>query len=399
MVDVLVVGAGPVGLLTAYRLRSLGLSCLVVEQRQEPSRASRASTFQPAILDRLASLGLLSQLLPQGHQVGLLRHLELPSGQCRDLSFTCLQGHTQHPFRLHLEQHWLCALLLQRLAQLQPSAQPAVCWGQQLVALGNNPAPDRHEPIEAWVLGSQQGARPRMLTARWLVAADGAHSTVRHRLQLPFAGHDLPEPVLRLMLSQLPQAVSEQLAGLTYIHHPFGSLSALRMRTDWRLILRPSAADIEPALTDDRWARQRLAQIFAGFSEFSAWQSLPMVMDHYRVSQRCVHVRQQDRCLLIGDAAHITNTRGGLNMNFGLLEGLELAETLASSIHRQARDQKRAVDGWARRWQKRTTAVLMSRTAQLIAGHRPFEPSDGHPPAEQDSMLLRKACLLDLNQG
>ncbi len=398
MADVIVVGAGPVGLLTAYRLRSLGLSCQVLDQRLEPSRASRASTFQPATLDRLASLDLLSQLLPQGHQVGLQRHLDLPSGQRRDLDFACLQAHSQHPFRLHLEQHWFCALLLQRLAQLQSSGEPAVCWGQKLVALGENPHPERREPIKAWVLGPSQGAQPRLLTARWLVAADGAHSTVRQLLQLPFAGHDLPLPVLRLMLSDLPEAVSEQLAGLTYIRHPLGSLSALRMRTDWRLILRPKAADIEPALADDRWARQRLAQIFAGLSDSRVWQELPMALDHYRVSQRYVQVRQQDRCLLIGDAAHITNTRGGLNMNFGLLEGLELAETLASSIDLSAGDQQRAVAGWARRWQERTTAVLLPRTARLLEGSSPLEPSHGNPAPEQDTMLLCQACLLDLNQ-
>lgn len=399
MVDVLIIGAGPVGLLTAYRLRCLGLSCLVIEKRLEPSRASMASTFQPATLDRLADLGLLSQLFPQGQQVGLLRHLELPSGQRRDLDFSCLQGHTQHPFRLHLEQQRLCALLLERMAQLQPSAQPAVCWGQKLVTFGENPAQDRDEPIEAWIVDSQQGMRPWKQRARWLVAADGAHSRVRDLLQLPFIGHDLPAPVLRLMLDQLPQTVSEQLAGLTYIRHPLGSLSALRMRTHWRLILRPTAAEIGPALANDQWARQRLVQIFAEFSESSAWQKLPMVLDHYFVSQRCVRVRQQGHYLLIGDAAHITNTRGGLNMNFGLLEGLDLAETLAASIYRDAGEQQRAVEIWARRWQERTTAVLMPRTEKLLDGHNPFEPNQNKRDNGHHITLLRQACLLDLNQS
>lgn len=398
MVDVLVVGAGPVGLLTAYRLRCLGLSCQVLEQRLDPSWASRASTFQPATLDRLADLGLLNELITQGRRVELLRHLDLPSGQCRDLHFTCLQGYTQHPFRLHLEQHWLCALLVKRLSQLQASAQPTVCWGQQLIALGENPTSDCDKPVEAWVLDSKQGLRPRKLSARWLVAADGAHSTVRRLLQLPFNGHDLPVPVLRLMLSQLPQGVSELLAGLTYIRHPLGSLSALRMRTDWRLILRPSDAEIVPALADDQWARQRLAEVFAGFSDISVWQELPMVLDHYRVSQRCVEERQQGRCLLIGDAAHITNTRGGLNMNFGLLEGLDLAETLAQCMSRDFGDQQRTVGDWARRWQERTTMVLMPRTAKLLDGRRPLEPSNGNRAAHEETTLLSQACLLDLTQ-
>ena len=137
----LVVGAGPVGLLTAYRLQSLGISCLILDKRLEPSRASRASTFQPACLDRLAELDLLAPLLPQGRRVTLLRHLDLPSGARRDLSFDGLQGQTPHPFRLHLEQHHLCELLLQRLTHLRAPGQPAVLWGQALVGVERNPLP------------------------------------------------------------------------------------------------------------------------------------------------------------------------------------------------------------------------------------------------------------------
>ncbi len=390
----LVVGAGPVGLLTAYRLRCLGLSCLVLEKRLELSRASRASTFQPACLDRLSSLGLLPALLHHGHRVEMLRHLELPSGQRRDHTFAGLKSHTQHPFRLHLEQHWLCELLLERLNQLQPAGQPAVLWGQELMALGNNPAPNRREPIEVWVMG--KAPQPQKLTARWLVAADGAHSTVRQLLQLPFEGHDLPAPVLRLMLARLPEAVDGQLAGLTYIRHPLGTLSALRMRADWRLILRPTAAEVEPALADEQWARQRLIQIFSSYCESSAWQTLPIARDHYRVGQRCVSVRQKGRCLLIGDAAHITNTRGGLNMNFGLLEGLDLAETLASSSHGDGTDQPSAVEAWATLWQERTHSVLMARTSQLLNGSNPLAGGQGELRPDCASKLLRQACLLDL---
>ncbi len=390
----LVVGAGPVGLLTAYRLRSLGLSCLVLEKRLELSRASKASTFQPGCLDRLASLGLLADLLQHGHRVEMLRHLELPSGRRRDHAFASLKGYTRHAFRLHLEQHWLCELLLERLHQLQPAGQPAVLWGQPLVALDCNPAPNQRQPITVWVGGN--APQQQKLSARWLVAADGARSTVRQLLRLPFDGHDLPAPVLRLMLDRLPEAVEEQLAGLTYIRHPLGALSALRMRGHWRLILRPTALEIEPALADEQWARQRLAQVFSSVSDSGAWERLPMVRDHYQVSQRCVSVRQRGRCLLIGDAAHITNTRGGLNMNFGLLEGLELAETLASSSHQDGSDQRLAVRAWAHLWQQRTHSVLMARTARLLDGRSPWEPDHGDLLADNATKMLHQASLLDL---
>lgn len=394
--EVLVVGAGPVGLLTAYRLQSLGISCLILDKRLEPSRASRASTFQPACLDRLAELDLLAPLLPQGRRVTLLRHLALPSGARRDLSFDGLQGQTSHPFRLHLEQHHLCELLLQRLTHLRAPGQPAVLWGQALVGVECNPSPNQQGAVEAWVQRADGSAQQQRLRARWLVAADGARSTVRQLLQLPFEGHDLPAPVLRVMLATLPQAVASLLAGLTYIRHPLGSLSALQMRADWRLILRPGITDVEAALADDRWARQRLGQIFASVCDPSTWLNLPMARDHYSVSQRCLAVRQQGRCVLIGDAAHITNTRGGLNMNFGLLEGLDLAATLAANATQSNGQQQKAMANWAYHWQERTTSVLLARTARLLDSNPALQPNLDHKATEQDSTLLVQSCLLDL---
>jgi 2-polyprenyl-6-methoxyphenol hydroxylase-like FAD-dependent oxidoreductase len=99
---------------------------------------------------------------------------------------------------------------------------------------------------------------------------------------------------------------------------------------------------------------------------------------------------------LIGDAAHITNTRGGLNMNFGLLEGLDLAETLACSSHRDGPDQPSAVEAWAALWQERTHSVLMARTAQLLNGSSPLAPDQGELRPGCASKLLHQACLLDL---
>ena len=396
---VLVVGGGPVGLLTAFRLRQCGLACTVVDQHAWTQNRSRASTFQPAVLDLLAGLGLTGPLLSAGVKVDRVRSWDLRNGTHQDLDYAVIEGDTQHPFRLHLEQAALRRLLLQRLAA--PGGPPvALLEHHRVEVLESNGA---GEGVRLRLRPAMGGDRTVWLSGRWLVVADGARSGLRQQLGLAFHGVDLPEPVLRLTLPELPEAITRHLAGVTYLKAGSRSLSLLRMPEGWRLILRPLIQDCQRALADDSWARAVLSELFASLVEPAWWQGTPMQMDHYKVSQRCVAKRQVEAALVVGDAAHVTNTRGGLNMNFGLLEGLALAEALAFGASAGTTTQTLA--SWALLWQDRTIDALLPRTSKLLAGGSPLD--GGRPPAgsqvpgaslDQQEMRLRlhQASLLDL---
>jgi hypothetical protein len=198
-------------------------------------------------------------------------------------------------------------------------------------------------------------------------------------------------PVVRIIFKQLPPVVTSCLEGLTYARHPSGNMSALRMHDSWRIILRPKHEDMTDALTDERWSVQKLADLFAQVVEPSIWNELPMQQDCYTVAQRYVKERKHGRCLLIGDAAHVTNTRGGLNMNFGLLEGLELAECIVLSTNPQTLPPN-TIGSWACRWEALTQSILIPRTARLLDSNTSFLEHD-----ETRSLnALKGACLLDI---
>ena len=385
----LVVGGGPVGLLTALRLRQSGLGCTVVEQDPWSLQRSRASTFQPAVLDRLAELDLAAPLVAAGVRVERIRSWDLASNRCQELDYGLIAADTLHPYRLHLEQAALRRLLLQRLCA--PGGPPVTLLEQHRVELVDANA--AAEGVRLQLRPAAGGDRTLQLLGRWLVVADGARSTLRQQLGLSFDGVDVSEPVLRLTVPELPEALSRQLAGVTYIRAGNRSLSVLQMPEGWRLILRPGVDDCPQALASDAWARARLAELFDQLVEPGWWQATPLHWDHYRVAQRCVPERRVGAALVVGDAAHVTNTRGGLNMNFGLLEGLALAEALASSSSADATD--RALTAWALQWQARTRDVLLPRTARLLAGGTPLDGRN--PAAAQESRLrLQQASLLDL---
>ena len=148
MTDVIIIGAGPVGLLTAYRLRKLGFSCLIVDKRRYLSSASRASTFQPAVLDRLEGLGLLDPLLSNGYQVKVLRDLDLSSLNFRDFALSAIAGETRNPYRLHLEQYWFSRLMVESLQKSSTDVTDSVLWGHELVQILDNPKADDDRPIQ-----------------------------------------------------------------------------------------------------------------------------------------------------------------------------------------------------------------------------------------------------------
>jgi len=390
--DVIIIGAGPVGLLTAYRLRKLGLSCLIVDKRRDLSSASRASTFQPAVLDRLEGLGLLDPLLSNGYQVKVLRDLDLSSLNFRDFALSAIAGETRNPYRLHLEQYWFSRLMVESLQKSSTDVTDSVLWGHELVQILDNPKADDDRPIQI-MLNRLDSSNPLIVEAKWLIAADGAKSTVRSLLQVPFEGMDINSPVVRMIFQQLPLAVSSLLEGLTYARHPHGNLSALRMYRAWRFILRPKCDEVDDALTDECWGKKKLAHLFERVQVSAVWDTLAVQTDLYSVAQRFVQKRLHGRCLFIGDAAHITNTRGGFNMNFGLLEGLELAESIGLSIQSFYSLGLDSIINWAERWENLTQSMLIPRTARLLdGGGSPFLASNQAMIVKE----LREASLLDI---
>jgi 2-polyprenyl-6-methoxyphenol hydroxylase-like FAD-dependent oxidoreductase len=328
--------------------------------------------------------------LNNGNQVKIIRDLDLFSLNYQDLNLSTISEETRNPYRLHLEQYYFSRLIVESLIRLSTCSLP-ILWNHELIEVLDNPHVDDDRPIRI-VLNRLDSMNTLIVEAKWLIAADGAKSTARHLLQVPFEGMDISTPVVRMIFQHLPIAVSSLLEGLTYARHPHGNLSALRMHHAWRIILRPKSDEVDASLADESWGEKKLAHLFSGVQSPLVWHTLPVQIDFYRVAQRFVQKRQHGHCLFIGDAAHITNTRGGFNMNFGLLESLDLAESISRLIHKLYPSDLDALSNWVTRWENLTQSVLIPRTARLLDGGSPFL-------ARNQAMTLkglREASLLDI---
>jgi len=310
--QVVIVGAGPVGLMAAYRLGLFGVSCVVIEQETVLPEDLRASTFHPATLDMLAEYDLAAPLMAQG--------LVCPSWQIRvhetgervvfDLSV--LEDDTNHPFRLQCEQFRLSRLLEERVKAF-PNVDLRL--GVTLTGIEQDDGAVR----ASWTDGKTEG----VIEARFLIGADGARSTVRKLCDFEFEGTTYPETTILATTTFPFEDHLEGLSNVNYVWAAHGTYSLLRLKDLWRCSLYPEGDETVEDATQPDSIERKLQRIVPSDRPYDKLQWRP-----YRVHMRIVDDYRRGRVILAGDAAHINSPSGGMGMNGGIHDAYSLTNEL-----------------------------------------------------------------------
>lgn len=283
--DVLVVGAGPVGLTAALVLQRGGVSVDVVEARPAPGSESLAATFHPPTLGILDDLGV--DLAGSGLQARVIDYRAAGSTRRVRLNLAELAGETRHPYRRHIPQLQVCHRMLD---QLRGSAGCRLSFGERVT-------PERTRAY------------------RWVFAADGADSGLRQAAGVDFTGDEYAGTVVRLICDAVG---FEGWDPVTYVATQSESVSVLRMADHVRVIVR-----IEPGTSDPRDAAVRIAGRVTGIRPaVRSWSP-------YRSRRMMAATNLVGNMILVGDSAHVTTTRGGMNMNAGIHDAAVIASALA----------------------------------------------------------------------
>ncbi|MFF3505528.1 FAD-dependent oxidoreductase [Streptomyces sp. NPDC003247] len=312
-VDVIVVGAGPVGLAVALGLARSGVSTVVLDKAGELNTAPRAMAYLHPVLPGLEALGVLDDLRKLGHEGPGINFIDHATGEHLPQNLDVLVGHFPHPYALQLGQGDVGRTLLEHTSALGVEVR----WSTEVTDVVQD-----DEGVTVTCAGPEG---PQSVRGRWAVAADGASSTIREKLlKLPYDGFTWPDRFVS-----------------TNIHYDFaahglpsanwridGELGAIIARIDrtglWRYTFRESA-DLPVEGLEERIHKHFERGLFGG--DYELVQFAP-----YRMHQRCADDFRHGRILLAGDAAHITNPVGGLGLTGGLLDAFVLYEALAATV-------------------------------------------------------------------
>ncbi|HWL80441.1 MAG TPA: FAD-dependent monooxygenase [Roseomonas sp.] len=314
---VVIVGAGPVGMVAAAVLVGHGVPVLVLEAGAELSGEMRGSTFHAPTLDMLDTLGAAKAMIADGIVAPRMQYRSRDQGIIADFDFGVLSDVTRHPFRLQCEQFKLTRILYGLLRDkpnfsLRFDARVASCK-------------DRGEDVEITL---ENGAS---IEAAYVVGADGARSAIRKSAGIEFEGFTWPERFLVLSTPFDFAEIIPDLADVSYYADPEEWFFLLRVPGVWRAMFPvPAEVPDEATMTDD-YARARYARIVAGRDDYPIRHRTL-----YRVHQRVARTFRQGRVLLAGDAAHINNPLGGMGLNGGVHDAFNLGARLAQVWHGEA---------------------------------------------------------------
>lgn len=317
---VVIAGGGPVGLVSALLLARAGIEVVLLEQEPAISRDLRASTFHPPTLDMLDTLGLGDKVVAEGIPCPNWQIRLHPSGERAVFDLGVLAKDTRHPYRLQCEQ-WKLAVAIADAVAGERNVQ--ILFNARVTGLEQG-------DDGVWIAATVDG-QPRMLRARFLIGADGARSTVRDALGLPFEGETYPETTLLATTTVQFNEHLEGLSNVSYCWKAGGNFALLRVPGRWRVSIYPREdMAVEDQLTEDA-IEASLQEIVQRPERYDIIEKRP-----YRVHQRIVPAYGRGRVWLAGDAAHLNSPTGGMGLNGGIHDAFELTAALTDILKKDA---------------------------------------------------------------
>jgi len=368
---VLIAGAGPVGLSAAAALVRRGVPVTVFEAEPDLSAESRASTFHPSTLDMLDDLGAAQPLIALGLVAPRFQYRSRAYGVFGEFDFGTIADITRHPFRLQVEQSKLTRILLDRL-QREPNFRIEFSSTVESVTQTGT-----HVTVH---LAGKSGVQER--TGRWLIGTDGARSAVRHALGVEFEGFTWPERFLVISTPFDFPSVIPDLVSVSYFTDLDGWYFLLQIPGLWRAMFPISASISDETAISPAYAQSLLATIVPGLDGYEIAHTTL-----YRVHQRVAKTYRVGRAFLAGDAAHINNPLGGMGMNGGIHDALNLAERLAGVWHGTLPIAE--LDRYDR---QRRGVTLEYVQKQTIQNKRNLEPADEAEHARFRDEMRRAAA-------
>lgn len=365
MAEVLIVGAGPVGLMTALGLAREGVSVTLLEAEDDIVYSPRAISYAWSILPALQLFGVLDDMIAAGHIVDDRCWRIFKTGETIVYNHDAVRDITDRPYSLTLGQDLLARVVLQHLKRF-PNV--SIHWGTKFIGL-------TQMPDKVVVVGEKAGA-PVELAANWVVAADGGRSAVRKTVGLTMDGFTWPQ---RFVVTNIYYDFDKYGWNSGYLVDPVYGAVVYKINLEglWRFTFAEQTT--QPLETVMDRILQFIRTVLPGDQKYEL-----ALHTAYNMHQRTAATYRVGRVVLAGDAAHLTNPTSGFGLMGGLYDSFALSESLAAVVHGKASDE--ILDRYSelrRKTYHEVTSPISSESLRLV-----FNSGD-QGRLEKDLALLR----------
>ena len=392
---VLIVGGGPVGSVLALALRQAGLPVLLIDQLAAPERDCRAASCHPPTIAMLDRLGLLDAGLEQGLVSPVFHYLDRLTGKLVGrFALPEMQVPPEHAYVLQWEQYKIADTISERL-----EADDGAEIRRSTRLTGIEQSADGVVATVQHADGSEE-----RIAAAYLVGCDGGRSTVRKLSKIGFDGFTWPERFLKIDTRHDFTALGPKISNRNYFSDPDEWMNLFKARGEdgsgmWRAVSPTLPEQSDDELLSPEAIEARL-QKFCPKS--GAYEVVTVAL--YNVHQRIADTFNQGRVLLAGDAAHVNNPVGGMGMNGGIHDAVNLAAKLRQ-ILREGAEAQPLLDRYTR---QRRKAQVDGVQAQSIANKQMLGEKDSTVRAAKlgevarasekpdlHDAFIRRACMID----
>jgi 2-polyprenyl-6-methoxyphenol hydroxylase-like FAD-dependent oxidoreductase len=318
--DVLIVGAGPTGLMLANQLARRGVRAQIIDRHAGPARETRALGVQARTLEIYAQLGIVERALELGKRGTGVNIWAQGRWMARVPVGAAGHSVTPYPYILILGQDDNELIMGDRLRDFGVSVQ----WNTELTGLEQQP-----DHVAATLKGTDGATRK--IAAAWVAGCDGARSSVRELCGIAFPGAPY-EHVFYVADTEATGSMVPNEVNIYPCRRGFHLFFPMRGEDHWRVVgILPESLREKSDVTFESVIPAVRGDVGGGLAfKACTWFST------YRIYHRSASHFRDHRCFVLGDAAHIHSPVGAQGMNTGLQDAYNLGWKLALVVQGKA---------------------------------------------------------------
>ena len=360
---IIISGAGPVAMVLAVALYREGVPFIALEQLDEPFVDQRAASHHPPTVEMLDRLGLAEHMIAEGLKSPVYRfHDRVTHDVIAEFDLGLLADEVKFPYVVQYEQYKLVRKVLELFGD-----DPSFDVRFSNTVLG-------FEQFDDHVLVDVELADGSIekLRGSFLVGCDGGRSVVRKAAGIPFEGFTYPEKFIKIGTYFDLTAHDDRIAIRNYFSHPEEWCNLFRVKGEpdkpdiWRFVVPMKVGETEEEAKREDAMQARLKRFFPRDEDYEiAYANV------YTVSQCVADTFNKGRVLLAGDSAHVNNPIGGMGLNGGIHDAINLAPKLTAVW--KGESGMELFDLYTRQRHKASTDFTQ---AQTIANKKQLEERD-----------------------